>query len=98
MPISCGAASPARRNTSRCSGASMTEPVGAELKSAREAQGLTVSEVAHQLKLAPRQVEALEAGSAPALAGGAFRPGSRRHNARPSQVPPPPPLGAPAGG
>jgi len=38
----------------------MTEPVGAELRNAREELGLTVSEVAHHLKLAPRQVEALE--------------------------------------
>ena len=47
----------------------MTEAVGAELKNAREALGLTVSEVAHQLKLAPRQVEALEAGRFDALPG-----------------------------
>src|SRR5438067_1377017 len=82
MPISCGAASPARRNTSRCSGASMTEPVGAELKSAREALGLSLSEVAHQLKLAPRQVEALEAGRFETLPGGTFVRGMLRNYAR----------------
>jgi cytoskeleton protein RodZ len=38
----------------------MSEPVGAELKNARERLGLTITEVAHHLKLAPRQVEALE--------------------------------------
>ena len=38
----------------------MTEPVGAGLKNARERLGLTITEVAHHLKLAPRQVEALE--------------------------------------
>ena len=33
----------------------MTEPVGAELRNARERLGLTITEVAHHLKLAPRQ-------------------------------------------
>ena len=60
----------------------MTEAVGAELKSAREALGLTVSEVAHQLKLAPRQVEALEAGRFDALPGGTFVRGMLRNYAR----------------
>jgi len=60
----------------------MTEAAGAELKSAREALGLTVSEVAHQLKLAPRQVEALEAGRFEALPGGTFVRGMLRNYAR----------------
>ena len=38
----------------------MTEPVGAALKRAREELGLSITEVSHHLKLAPRQVEALE--------------------------------------
>lgn len=60
----------------------MTEAAGAELRSAREALGLTVSEVAHQLKLAPRQVEALEAGRFDALPGGTFVRGMLRNYAR----------------
>jgi cytoskeleton protein RodZ len=60
----------------------MTEAVGAELKSAREALGLTLSEVAHQLKLAPRQVEALEAGRFDALPGPTFLRGMLRNYAR----------------
>jgi cytoskeleton protein RodZ len=60
----------------------MTEAVGAELKGAREALGLTVSEVAHQLKLAPRQVEALEAGRFDELPGGTFVRGMLRNYAR----------------
>jgi cytoskeleton protein RodZ len=60
----------------------MTEAVGAELRGAREALGLTVSEVAHQLKLAPRQVEALEAGRFDALPGGTFVRGMLRNYAR----------------
>jgi len=60
----------------------MTEAVGAELRAARETQGLSVSEVAHQLKLAPRQVEALEAGRFEALPGGTFVRGMLRNYAR----------------
>src|SRR3954470_2950967 len=60
----------------------MTEAVGAELRSAREALGLSLSEVAHQLKLAPRQVEALEAGRFEALPGTTFVRGLLRHYAR----------------
>jgi len=47
-----------------------------------EALGLTVSEVAHQLKLAPRQVEALEAGRFDALPGPTFLRGMLRNYAR----------------
>jgi cytoskeleton protein RodZ len=60
----------------------MTEAVGADLKSAREALGLSLSEVAHQLKLAPRQVEALEAGRFEALPGATFVRGMLRNYAR----------------
>jgi cytoskeleton protein RodZ len=60
----------------------MTEAVGAELRSAREALGLSLSEVAHQLKLAPRQVEALEAGRFEALPGATFVRGMLRNYAR----------------
>jgi cytoskeleton protein RodZ len=40
---------------------------GAQLKAQREAMGLTVDQIADQLKLAPRQVVALEAGDYAAL-------------------------------
>ena len=60
----------------------MSEAVGEELRNAREAQGLSVSEVAHQLKLAPRQVEALEAGRFETLPGGTFVRGMLRNYAR----------------
>lgn len=60
----------------------MSEAIGAELRSAREALELSVSEVAHQLKLAPRQVEALEAGRFEALPGGTFVRGMLRNYAR----------------
>ena len=68
----------------------MSEAAGAELKNAREALGLTVSEVAHQLKLAPRQVEALEAGRFEALPGGTFVRGMLRNYARLLKVAPEP--------
>jgi cytoskeleton protein RodZ len=60
----------------------MTEPVGAELKRAREEQGLTVSEVAHHLKLAPRQVEALEDERFEQLPGITFVRGMLKNYAR----------------
>jgi cytoskeleton protein RodZ len=60
----------------------MTEPVGAELKSAREQLGLTVSEVAHHLKLAPRQVEALEEERFEQLPGVTFARGMLKNYAR----------------
>lgn len=43
------------------------EAPGAQLAAAREALGLTVMQIADQLKLAPRQVVALEAGDLAAL-------------------------------
>ena len=60
----------------------MTEPVGAELKRAREEQGLTISEVAHHLKLAPRQVEALEDERFAQLPGITFVRGMLKNYAR----------------
>ena len=60
----------------------MTEPVGAELKNAREQLGLTVSEVAHHLKLAPRQVEALEEERFEQLPGVTFARGMLKNYAR----------------
>lgn len=60
----------------------MTEPVGAELKRAREEQGLTLSEVAHYLKLAPRQVEALEDERFEQLPGITFVRGMLKNYAR----------------
>ena len=71
----------------------MSEAVGEELRNAREAQGLSVSEVAHQLKLAPRQVEALEAGRFETLPGGTFVRGMLRNYARLLKLEPEPLLG-----
>ena len=47
-------------------GSSLATP-GAQLAARREAMGLTVEQIADQLKLAPRQVKALEAGDYAAL-------------------------------
>src|SRR5476649_1080436 len=47
-------------------GSSLAAP-GAQLAAQREAMGLTVEQIADQLKLAPRQVKALEAGDYAAL-------------------------------
>lgn len=55
---------------------------GARLAAARAAQGLTVAEVAAQLRLAPRQVEALEADDYAALPGPVFVRGFLRNYAR----------------
>ena len=60
----------------------MSEPVGAELRGAREQLGLTVSEVAHHLKLAPRQVEALEEERFEQLPGVTFVRGMLKTYAR----------------
>ena len=60
----------------------MTDSVGAELKRAREEQGLTISEVAHHLKLAPRQVEALEDERFAQLPGITFVRGMLKNYAR----------------
>ena len=55
---------------------------GAELRAAREAAGLTIDEVAQQLKLAPRQVRALEDEDYAKLPGRTFVRGFVRNYAR----------------
>jgi cytoskeleton protein RodZ len=56
--------------------------VGAELQRAPEARGLALSEVAQQLKFAPRQLEALEQDRFDLLPGGTFARGMVRSYAR----------------
>jgi cytoskeleton protein RodZ len=56
--------------------------VGEQLRAARIAQGLTVDTVAKQLKLAPRQVTALESDDVAALPDGPFVRGFVRNYAR----------------
>ena len=60
----------------------MSEPVGIELKQAREARGLSLGDVAQQLKFAPRQLEALEEDRFDLLPGGTFARGMVRSYAR----------------
>jgi cytoskeleton protein RodZ len=55
---------------------------GATLRSAREAAGLSVDDVAAQLKLAPRQVQALEEDDFQRLPGRTFARGFARNYAR----------------
>ena len=55
---------------------------GAQLKAAREAAGLSLDEVAQQLKLAPRQVRALEEENFGMLPGRTFTRGFMRNYAR----------------
>lgn len=61
---------------------------GAALKAAREAAGLSVDAVAHQLKLAPRQVKALEDDDYQRLPGRTFVRGFARNYARFVQLDP----------
>lgn len=61
---------------------------GAKLKAAREAAGLSVDAVAHQLKLAPRQVKALEDDDYQRLPGRTFVRGFARNYARFVQLDP----------
>lgn len=56
--------------------------VGSELQAAREALGLSIADVAQQLKFAPRQLEALEQGRFDLLPGGTFARGMVRSYAR----------------
>ena len=65
-------------------------PVGAELQRAREARGLALSEVAQQLKFAPRQLEALEQDRFDLLPGGTFARGMVRNYARLLKIDPEP--------
>jgi len=64
----------------------LTEPsgtgVGSELARAREAHGLALTDVAQQLKFAPRQLEALEQERFDLLPGGTFVRGMVRSYAR----------------
>jgi len=60
----------------------MTEPGFAALTQAREAAGLSLEDVARQLKFAPRQLQALEAGELQRLPGGTFVRGMVRSYAR----------------
>jgi cytoskeleton protein RodZ len=55
---------------------------GAELRAAREASGLSIDDVAQQLKLAPRQVQALEDDDYASLPGRTFVRGFVRNYAR----------------
>ena len=55
---------------------------GAQLKAAREAAGLSLDQVAQQLKLAPRQVRALEEENFGMLPGRTFTRGFMRNYAR----------------
>jgi len=60
----------------------MTEPGFAALTQAREAAGLSLEDAARQLKFAPRQLQALEAGELQRLPGGTFVRGMARSYAR----------------
>ena len=64
--------------------------IGAELQRAREARGLALSEVAQQLKFAPRQLEALEQDRFDLLPGGTFVRGMVRNYARLLKIDPEP--------
>jgi cytoskeleton protein RodZ len=56
--------------------------IGAELREAREAQGLAVDDVAQQLKFAPRQIESLENEQFDRLPGPTIARGMVRNYAR----------------
>ena len=60
----------------------MTDSIGAQLAQAREERGLSISDVAQQLKFAPRQLEALEQDRYEQLPGGTFVRGMVRSYAR----------------
>jgi len=64
--------------------------IGAALREAREARGLSVGEVAQQLKFAPRQLEALEQEKFDQLPGGTVVRGMVRSYARLLKVDPEP--------
>ncbi|MDD3353772.1 RodZ domain-containing protein [Zoogloea sp.] len=63
---------------------------GLTLRQAREAQGMSVAEVAHTLKLNLRQIHALESGQFEALPGHAFIRGFLRNYARLLKIDPTP--------
>jgi len=60
----------------------VSQSVGQQLRSAREAKGMAVAEVAKALKLSPRQVEALEADDWPSLPCKTIIRGFVRNDAR----------------
>jgi cytoskeleton protein RodZ len=60
----------------------MSEAGFSALAQAREAAGMSLKDVARQLKFAPRQLEALEAGDLERLPGGTFVRGMLRSYAR----------------
>ncbi len=64
--------------------------VGAELKAARENRGLSVDDVAQQLKFAPRQIESLEAERFDRLPGPTIARGMVRNYARVLKLEPEP--------
>ncbi|HZE60478.1 MAG TPA: RodZ domain-containing protein [Burkholderiales bacterium] len=70
---------------------------GCQLKAAREAQGLSIAEVAQSLKFASRQIEALEQERYESLPGGTFVRGMVRAYARLLKLPPEPMLEGIAG-
>lgn len=75
----------------------MTDSIGAELARAREERGLSISDVAQQLKFAPRQLEALEQDRFEQLPGGTFARGMVRSYARLLKIEPDPLLDRIAG-
>lgn len=66
--------------------------VGAELKQARESRGLSIEDVAQQLKFAPRQIESLEAERFERLPGPTIARGMVRNYARLLKLEPEPML------
>jgi len=68
----------------------MTDSIGAELARAREERGLAISDVAQQLKFAPRQLEALEQDRFEQLPGGTVVRGMVRSYARLLKIEPEP--------
>jgi cytoskeleton protein RodZ len=64
--------------------------IGAELRRAREAQGLTIEDVAQQLKFAPRQIESLESERFDRLPGPTIARGMVRNYARLLNIAPEP--------
>ncbi len=59
-----------------------TSSVGAVLRAAREAQGLSIADVAERIKFSVKQLEALESGKSEGLPEGAFLRGFVRSYAR----------------
>ena len=82
----------------RMRGGAAGAAAGALLGAAREASGLSIDAVAQQLKLAPRQVRALESGEFSHLPGRTFVRGFIRNYARLVSLDPEQVLGALPGG